>query len=229
MAIGPQRSSPFVKYSIMGGYGLATILLVLWGVSAGSVWPWIIWVVVTVGVALALWRVFTAREPVRTERPREDTIPSGSLTALRHAKRSSDDTLPPPPPVSQLSTTGEVPFLGAERPRVEPTRIAVVFDDGRRILLTHSHVLIGRDPTGGGESNIQLIAVEDPSRSLSKTHAELGVQDGYLWVGDWSSTNGTVIVEKDGTRRRVLPGRRELLHFSSRIELGQRWLMVELV
>jgi uncharacterized RDD family membrane protein YckC len=66
--------------------------------------------------------------------------------------------------------------------------------------------LLGRDPQPrAGEEVVHLVPVEDPQRSLSKTHLQFGLDDGGLWVRDRGSTNGTAVRTPDGARQACPP------------------------
>ena len=70
--------------------------------------------------------------------------------------------------------------------------------DGRRVELTGT-ALIGRRPAArSDDGDVQLIAVSDPGRSVSKTHLAIGVDRVGVWVRDRDSTNGTVVTLADG-------------------------------
>ncbi|GAA3807676.1 FHA domain-containing protein [Cellulomonas soli] len=79
------------------------------------------------------------------------------------------------------------------------TRVAAELEltDGRRVTVTRS-ALVGRNPAAEGD--VQLIRVVDPSRSVSKTHLQIGVEPGGVWVADRGSTNGTVVTLPDGAQ-----------------------------
>jgi predicted component of type VI protein secretion system len=72
-----------------------------------------------------------------------------------------------------------------------------------------------------------LVPVADPSRSVSKTHAELDVDAGGLWVTDRGSTNGTVVSEPGHAPRVVAPGTRARAPFGAAVHLGELHLTVE--
>ncbi|MFP3714539.1 RDD family protein [Puerhibacterium sp. TATVAM-FAB25] len=80
--------------------------------------------------------------------------------------------------------------------------------------------LVGRDPqaASGGWA---LLALDDPRRSVSKTHAELGVDHGGLWVTDRGSTNGTVVSVPGAPPRVVEPGARVRVPAGASIHLGE--------
>jgi hypothetical protein len=81
----------------------------------------------------------------------------------------------------------------------------LVTDDGTELPLEASVVVLGRNPrqVGAGE---QRLVVPDPSRTLSKTHAELR-REGEAWsVVDLGSTNGVLVVDEHGAEQLVEPG-----------------------
>ncbi|NQX27970.1 FHA domain-containing protein [Microbacteriaceae bacterium VKM Ac-2854] len=68
------------------------------------------------------------------------------------------------------------------------------FSTGQHAIVTGSG-LIGRQPVpDAGESFRHVLAITDPSRSMSKTHLEFGFDGDGLWVRDRWSSNGTVLV-----------------------------------
>tara|TARA_R110002020_G_scaffold77567_3_gene195786 strand:+ start:224 stop:604 length:381 start_codon:yes stop_codon:yes gene_type:complete len=71
----------------------------------------------------------------------------------------------------------------------------VSFSDGQTFSLGPP-IVIGRDPAPRGEAI--RVSVQDPSKSVSKTHAALEVRDGLLWVTDLHSTNGTTVTNAVG-------------------------------
>ena len=85
------------------------------------------------------------------------------------------------------------------------------FDDGREVAIGSS-ALIGRNPAAAaGEEVDQLIDFADLDRSVSKTHLELRVDGGKVWVNDRNSTNGTAVTGSDGVRQQ----------FTTAAEVGQ--------
>jgi hypothetical protein len=80
--------------------------------------------------------------------------------------------------------------------------------------------LAGRDPQAA-DGGWTLLALDDPRRSVSKTHAELGVDHGGLWVTDRGSTNGTVVSVPGAPPRVVEPGARVRVPAGASIHLGE--------
>ncbi len=69
-----------------------------------------------------------------------------------------------------------------------------------------------------------MIPITDEGRSVSKTHLEIGMMEGRLWVSDRYSANGSMRVEPGGYQRRLEPGRRYLIESGTRIAIGEQWV-----
>ncbi len=119
---------------------------------------------------------------------------------------------------------------------VEATRIVVPGVTGERFVLQFStgesytvfgSGLIGRNPRPEpGEYFDQLLAVVDPTRSVSKTHLEYGQESGAFWVRDRYSGNGTVLREPEALPRRLQADRRYRVIRGSRIDIGEQFFIV---
>ena len=83
-------------------------------------------------------------------------------------------------------------------------------------------VLLGRHPESLPEYPMAaIVRIVDPNRSVSKSHALLGVDGTGLWVADLGSTNGTFVRTPNGGDARVEPGAPVYAPVGSSIELGQ--------
>jgi len=72
----------------------------------------------------------------------------------------------------------------------------LVLPDGGRHSL-ESTLLVGRNPAQGvGWESAGLLAVIDPAKSVSKTHAAFEVSDGVVRVHDLNSTNGVTVLRQ---------------------------------
>lgn len=68
-------------------------------------------------------------------------------------------------------------------------------------------LVLGRNPSlPPGASGATQVAVDDPNRSVSKTHALLELRDGLPWVTDLRSTNGTSVTNDVGEALMCEPG-----------------------
>ncbi|KQR00626.1 transporter [Arthrobacter sp. Leaf141] len=100
--------------------------------------------------------------------------------------------------------------------------LRVRLDDGRDFQLDRN-VLVGRNPVGSaGEQHAQLLAVDDPGRSISKTHLHLLTDGAGVWVTDRNSTNGSAVTAPDGRRTPLAPGVPTFVTPGSGIHFGDR-------
>jgi hypothetical protein len=106
-----------------------------------------------------------------------------------------------------------------------PAPVAVLrirLDDGRDFQLDRS-VLVGRNPVGqAGEQHAQLLAVDDPGRSISKTHLHLLTDGAGIWVTDRNSTNGSAVTTPNGARTPLAPGVPTFVTPGSSVHFGDR-------
>jgi uncharacterized RDD family membrane protein YckC len=100
--------------------------------------------------------------------------------------------------------------------------LRIRLDDGRDFQLDRS-VLVGRNPVGQtGEQQAQLLAVDDPGRSISKTHLHLLTDGAGIWVTDRNSTNGSAVTTPDGHRTPLQPGVPAFVTPGSSVHFGDR-------
>jgi len=145
--------------------------------------------------------------------------------------------VPAPAPVVPAAVATPVlaaPVLAV--PVVVPPAVPVVAAGTGRFVLTldsgevsvvHGPGLIGRAPRPRpGERCDHLVTVDDPQRSLSRTHARFGVDDGVFWVADAGSGNGTVVVAPDGTSVRAGSDRPVRVADGSTVQIGDRTFTV---
>lgn len=87
--------------------------------------------------------------------------------------------------------------------------------------------LVGRRPiTQPGEHVDQRVVVSDPTRSVSKTHLEFGLEGDELWICDRYSGNGTIAHPLGGVPRQCEAGRRYRVTRGTRVEIGDQWFDV---
>ncbi|MBO0608745.1 RDD family protein [Myceligenerans salitolerans] len=86
--------------------------------------------------------------------------------------------------------------------------------------------LVGRNPQAPGSSGVRLVQLPDPTRSVSKNHAELGVDSAGLWLTDRASTNGTVVSVPGLPPRVAEAGARVRVPVGSTIHFGDRRVVV---
>jgi pSer/pThr/pTyr-binding forkhead associated (FHA) protein len=100
-------------------------------------------------------------------------------------------------------------------------------DDGT-VVDIDGVVLIGRAPRpSGNDADVRLITIDDPHRTVSKSHLAIGVTDGVVWVEDRHSTNGTAVRTPGATTLTPLaPGVRVPLAAAAVIHFGRHTAQV---
>ncbi|GAB4084433.1 hypothetical protein GCM10028784_10630 [Myceligenerans cantabricum] len=93
-------------------------------------------------------------------------------------------------------------------------------------VLVDGPALVGRNPQAPDSSGVNLVQIPDPTRSVSKNHAELGVDSAGLWLTDRGSTNGTVVSVPGLPPRVAEPGARVRVPVGSTIHFGDRRVVV---
>jgi pSer/pThr/pTyr-binding forkhead associated (FHA) protein len=98
--------------------------------------------------------------------------------------------------------------------------------DGQRISVTGA-VVLGRNPDAvEGYPDATLVSIEDPGKTVSKSHAVLIPYGDGLYIIDLESTNGVAVVA-DGVRRNVTSTEFRAAPDGSVVELGSYLLGVE--
>jgi hypothetical protein len=93
--------------------------------------------------------------------------------------------------------------------------------DGRNVPLAGS-TFVGRNPVPSDAApEGAALPLDDPAKSLSKTHALLVPSNDYLMVTDLHSTNGIAAVTPDGEVTVLEPGRSAAVAPSSSLQLGK--------
>lgn len=119
--------------------------------------------------------------------------------------------------------TAEVPVVPTVAPEAASWRI--VLPEGREAAVG-TVLLVGRNPAPfDAYPGAELLAVDDSTQSVSKTHAAFEVDEQGLWVHDLNSTNGVWVVRGEEVTEAV-PGRRVQVHEGSSVELGDYVLAV---
>lgn len=135
--------------------------------------------------------------------PSLDTVPSSDHGTPVPVARPEFGVAPTPPkpaaPVAGAPVTAPAPVVKPpSNPRLE-------LPDGS-VLPLDAGLIVGRDPQPqDGYGVTERAILHDVERSVSKTHAILGISDGAIWVLDLNSTNGTVLLADDGTETLCTP------------------------
>jgi hypothetical protein len=126
----------------------------------------------------------------------------------------------------ELEQTRYAPLRPGERPAapgVDPMTADLELSDGRVVTVARS-LLVGRNPSDDDDS--QVVCVDDPGRSVSKTHLQVGLDPAGVWVADRGSTNGTLVTLADGSQIVCGPGQRVRLPAGATVSFGDCGLRV---
>lgn len=156
----------------------------------------------------------SATQKVASARPAPVTKPAAAEITF------FPTTMPPP-----AAPTPEETQLRPERPATSVWRL--VLGDGL-VVPVESAVLVGRDPAHNAEfPTAGLLAIVEPEKTISKTHAVVELDDGALWVRDLNSTNGTFVLLPDGTEVDVTPDARTEVPAGGDLVFGEYVVQVE--
>ncbi|MGV8882481.1 MAG: FHA domain-containing protein [Rhodoglobus sp.] len=162
--------------------------------------------------------------PVQADPPAPPTTPTP--TAPPPPPSGAAPLLPPPPPVELAPPVGLAPpVVEVDDSTVHVSRQARAW----RLELGESPpvvvrgaLFLGRNPSANSEHpQASVLAVDDPSKSVSKTHALIELRDGGLWLTDLHSTNGCRVLAPDGSELTLMPGEAVAVAVGSTIELGE--------
>jgi hypothetical protein len=99
-------------------------------------------------------------------------------------------------------------------------------DDGR-VVPVRGLVLLGRNPQPGeGEADAELVKLSDESRTVSKTHLALGVDDAGLFVVVRGSTNGSTITPPGEPAASVGAFHAVSVSEGSVVSIGDHWVRI---
>ncbi|GAA4480822.1 hypothetical protein GCM10023171_08260 [Microbacterium panaciterrae] len=152
---------------------------------------------------------------------------------------ASSAPAPPAPapmaaPVTPAPAAPATPVSAPVAPAAAPSStggaaLLLSFDTGQRVRIDlPATVNMGRRPAPS-EPGDQLVSVDDPDSTVSKTHLRLEHSRGRTWATDLGSTNGSGIFADDGRRAELAPGARTLLDDGDRVRVGDRVFTVSLL
>lgn len=123
--------------------------------------------------------------------------------------------------------TDSPPVLPDDDTMSENTVWTLRMDDRAPIQLDEP-VLVGRAPGAvSSHPDAIVVPIDDPGRSVSKTHTLIDPVDGVLIVHDLDSTNGVWVVPDGGEAIEVHPDTPLRVRWPSRIELGDFTMRVD--
>lgn len=123
---------------------------------------------------------------------------------------------PPSVPEVQASSVDEPPPATPS-----PAQWSLTLHDGSVIHVSGT-LLLGRDPGRiEGWESASLLRINDPEKSVSKTHAALDCSGESCIITDLDSTNGVAVTSPDGTEAAITPGHGVSIESGSTVELGR--------
>ena len=166
--------------------------------------------------------------PERTERIPNDEIvfvpaAPGVPVALPQEEPEpveSDAFTPPPAASTEQQPTAPIPSAW---------RLVIPGIDQPVLVDATAPLFLGRAPVAPPDRpGARVLAVPDPEKSISKTHAMLELDLGELRVHDLNSTNGVWVVPAGGEAIEVEPGEPVVIPPGAELELGDVVIAVEL-
>ena len=172
---------------------------------------------------------------VRRERPERPRTEREEIVFFPAAPGVPPVVEPVEPVVEPVETPTTEPYARAELdeatraslPRRHAAAVWRIYVAGRAVPID-GWLYLGRNPEATAEHpDAPVLAVDDPRKSVSKTHALLEVDGETLWVHDLESTNGVWVIPSGGEPIEVVPGARTAIPAGAVLELGELALDIQ--
>ena len=139
------------------------------------------------------------------------------------------------PPSSTYSTSSQAPDSSMPQDDADDrTQLGVRYDTARVTFDTGvtypfgGTIVLGRNPLApASHPTASPVPVDDPQRTVSKTHVALTATREGVLVEDLHSTGGTVVVRADGEETPVLPGAPVQARAGDTVRYGQRSVVID--
>ena len=136
------------------------------------------------------------------------------------------------PPSSSYSGSGPAASYSPDE-EDDRTQLGVRYDTARVTFDTGvdypfgGSIVLGRNPVApASRPTASLVPVDDPDRTVSKTHVVLTATREGVLVEDLHSTGGTVVVRADGQETPVVPGSPVVAAPGDTVRYGQRSVVI---
>jgi hypothetical protein len=135
---------------------------------------------------------------------------------------------PPIPPASAMPPPAPEPRKQAKHADApSDPQWNLTLHDGSVVHVSGS-LLLGRDPARlDAWPDAGLLKINDPEKTVSKTHAAIDASGDGLVIVDLDSTNGVTVVEPSGDSTDFEPGQQGDVLPGSTIQLGQYRILVQ--
>lgn len=141
--------------------------------------------------------------------------------------------VPPPPPTpddaDDLDQTRATADIRAQSASPEPPVVALLTFDSGVVEHVSGRGLVGRKPRLADGAEGTILAVDDDTRTVSKTHLELVVEKAGVRVTDLWSTNGSTVIDPQGDTTTLDAGSPVLALYGSTVTVGDHWFTVSRV
>ena len=160
-------------------------------------------------------------------RPSAGSMPEAAAPASTPAAGGSLPPLTPVPNASAQTATPSLPSASSAAPALSVRLVPLL---GGNPILIHEPTVVGRDPDNiSAYPGAERVALDDPTRSVSKTHAAIFPLLDGVWVTDLHSTNGTRVEYRDGRTVEAVPDKALSALEGSTIFFGRIAFKVEVV
>lgn len=166
-----------------------------------------------------------AAQPAPAAHPLPSAVPPSAVPPAAVPEPAAFEPSPRPA-VASVDDAASAPAPTRRSARVPTMSVILIFDTGQReVVPVPSAVNLGRSPNETQSGDV-VIVVDDPSRTVSKTHARLENTLEGTWVTELGSTNGSALLDEDGSVRVLTANRRTFVEDGVRVRLGDRVITV---
>lgn len=162
-----------------------------------------------------------------TSRHGAGSMPEAAAPASAPAAGVSLPPLTQVPAASAQTATPSLPSASSAAPALSVRLVPLL---GGNPIVIHEPTVVGRDPDNiSAYPGAERVALDDPTRSVSKTHAAIFPLLDGVWVTDLHSTNGTRVEYRDGRTVEAVPDKALSALEGSTIFFGRIAFKVEVV
>ena len=155
------------------------------------------------------------------------SMPEAAAPASAPAAGVSLPPLTQVPATSAQTATPSLPSASSAAPALSVRLVPLL---GGNPIVIHEPTVVGRDPDNiSAYPGAERVALDDPTRSVSKTHAAIFPLLDGVWVTDLHSTNGTRVEYRDGRTVEAVPDKALSALEGSTIFFGRIAFKVEVV
>lgn len=170
-----------------------------------------------------------AVNPLDTASPRtrRSASSAGSTPTTSASAPTTSTSASPIPAVGAQAATPSLPSASSAAPALSVRLVPLL---GGNPILIHEPTVVGRDPDNiSAYPGAERVALDDPTRSVSKTHAAIFPLLDGVWVTDLHSTNGTRVEHRDGRSIEAVPDKALSALEGSTVFFGRIAFKVEVV